>query len=71
MEALTHSFISCYGMDLRAEHDAGEEREEKSFKHTQEGQYEGKGARHDPITPLKVAPNTAEEKPGHHAQAKH
>ncbi len=55
-------------MHLSAEHDAGEEGEEKAFKDAQEGQDEGKGAGHDGVTPIKVTPHAAKEEPAHHAQ---
>ena len=58
-------------MDLGAEHDACEEGEEESFKHAHQGEDEGKGARENAITPLKVTSNTTKEKPCHHPQAKH
>ena len=58
-------------MHLSAEHDASEEREEESFKHSKQGEDEGQGARHHCVTVLKVLPHTAEEKPGHHRQTKH
>ena len=52
-------------MHLSAEHDASEEREEESFKHSEQGEDEGQGTGHHCITVLKVLPHTAEE-PGHH-----
>ena len=58
-------------MDLCAEHDAREEREEKSLEDTKQGEDEGKGAGHDGVTVLEVLTDAAKEEPGDHRQTKH
>lgn len=58
-------------MDLCAEHDAGEEGEEKAFKDTKQGEDEGQRTGHEGITVLKVLSYASEEEPGHHPETKH
>ena len=71
MTRATYRFISCYGVDLRAEHDTGEEGEEEAFKHSKQCEYEGQRTRHDPVTTVKVLTHAAEEEDGHHGQSKY
>ena len=54
-------------MDLRAEHDAREEREEESFKDAKQSEDEGEGTGHDGVTVLKVLTDAAKEEPGNHS----
>ena len=67
MLSVTDCFVCDNGMDLCAEHDAGEQGEEKTFKHSHQGEDKGKGTRHNGITALKVLAHTTKEEPGHHA----
>ena len=46
----THSLIGGYGVDLGAEHDASEEREEKALKHPEEGEDEHQRPGKKPVT---------------------
>ena len=58
-------------MDLGPEHDAGEEREEKPFKHSEQGEDEGERAGHYGVAALEVLTNTPEKEPGHHCKTEH
>ena len=66
-----HCFVGGYGVNLRAEHDAGEEGEEETFKHSKQSQDEGQRSWQDAITAVKVLAHAAEEKYGHHGKSEH
>ena len=70
-EVVTYRFICTNGMNLCAEHDTGEEREEKAFKNTKQREDEGQRTWHEGITVLKVLSNASEEEPRHHPKTKH
>ena len=67
----THCLIRADGVDLGPEHDASEEREEKTFKHSKQGEDEGKRTGHYGVATLKVLTDTSEEEPRHHYKTKH
>ena len=67
----TYSLIRTDGVDLSAEHDAREEREEESLKHSKESEDERQRSRHHRITVLEVLSDTAKEEPRHHSETKH
>ena len=67
----SYCFVTSNGVDLCAEHDAGEKGEEKSFKDAKQGEDEGQRARHDAIAAVKVLAHTAEEEHGRHSKPKH
>ena len=48
---MSHCFICADGMNLCAEHDASEEREKESFKHSKQCENENQWPRHQSITP--------------------
>ena len=67
----THCLIRADGVDLGPEHDAGEEREKKTFKHSKQGEDEGERTGHYGVATLKVLTDTSEEEPSHHYKTKH